>query len=136
MFARLFYIAAGFAVGYMLDSLRQQNQGSETEVSDIPVIDLTDVANVTESVNGSAKVVQSTSAEPASAPEADVHDSPAFLKQINGIGPTYAKRIFAAGINSLQLLASKTPAELMEISKVRSQEKAQDWIDQAKNLAA
>lgn len=131
MFARLFYIAAGFAVGYMLDSLRQQNQDSETEVTDIPV---TDVLDVTENIE--TEVVESESSESSSAPEAVVFDSPAFLKQVNGIGPTYAKRIFEAGINSYQLLAAKTPAELMAISKVRSQEKAKDWIDQAKKLAA
>ncbi len=135
MFARLFYIAVGFVVGYMLEGLRQQNQASENEVVDISVTDLP-VETVTP--KPASVVVESVpeSAVEVQAPKGTVYDSPAFLKQINGIGPTYAKRIFEAGINSLELLASKTPAELIGISKVRSQDKAKDWISQAKKLAS
>lgn len=133
MFARLFYIAVGFVVGYMLEGLRQQNQASENEVEDISV---TDVPVETAKPKPETMVVESVpeNTVEVKAPEGQVYDSPAFLKQINGIGPTYAKRIFEAGVNSLELLASKTPAELMEISKVRSQDKAKDWISQAKKL--
>ena len=113
MFSRIFYFALGFAVGYFIDSIRQDS-GSD-EVRPRP-INHTDPAE--ESV-----VVESHREE----------ETPDFLQQINGIGPAYAQRLFDGGIRSYWSLANATAEELTSLAKARSQAQAEDWIEQAKN---
>ena len=62
--------------------------------------------------------------------------SPDFLKQVQGIGPTYAKRLFEGGIRSMRSLADMDPAELAELAQMKNSDKAADWIQQAKGLAS
>jgi predicted flap endonuclease-1-like 5' DNA nuclease len=62
------------------------------------------------------------------------HDN---LEEIDGIGPTYAKRLNEAGIFSLAQLAQLTPVEIEAIIKPASWQKidAESWIAQAKRLS-
>jgi predicted flap endonuclease-1-like 5' DNA nuclease len=53
------------------------------------------------------------------------------LQEIEGIGPTYARRLQDAGIYSFADLARQTPLRLMEITAVRSESTAKSWIDAA-----
>lgn len=57
------------------------------------------------------------------------------LKQINGIGPVYEKRLNAEGINRFADLAQQTPERLREIVGLQSWHAAdpQEWIDQAQS---
>lgn len=53
------------------------------------------------------------------------------LQEIEGIGPTYARRLQSGGIHTFADLARQTPARVMEISAVRSEETAEAWIREA-----
>lgn len=55
------------------------------------------------------------------------------LQEIEGIGPTYGRRLQDAGIYSFADLARQTPSRLMEITAVRSEPMAKSWIDAAQN---
>lgn len=58
------------------------------------------------------------------------------LTQINGIGPTFARRLQEAGINSFRKLAELTPEYLKEVTKAADwQADPAAWIAQAKALA-
>lgn len=56
---------------------------------------------------------------------------------INGIGPTYRKRLAEAGITSYLHVAEQTPERLREICLIKEWQKADpaDWIEQAKQMA-
>ena len=61
--------------------------------------------------------------------------------QIQGIGPAKAERLYAAGITRYAQIAKKTPDELAAlfsdmIGVTEARLKQQDWIGQAKALAA
>lgn len=53
------------------------------------------------------------------------------LQEIEGVGPTYARRLQDGGIHTFANLARQTPASVMEISAVRSKETAESWIKEA-----
>lgn len=58
------------------------------------------------------------------------------LTVINGIGPTFAKRLKAAGITSYQALADASPEHVKEVAKLADwQANPADWIAEAKELA-
>lgn len=66
----------------------------------------------------------------------DIASQPDDLTIINGIGPTFAKRLQAAGIDSLQKLAAAEPAQVKEAAKLADwQADPADWIAEAKTLA-
>jgi predicted flap endonuclease-1-like 5' DNA nuclease len=58
------------------------------------------------------------------------------LEVIDGIGPTYAKRLNEAGILSFAQLAELTPEQIREIIKPAAWQKidAESWISQAERL--
>jgi len=58
------------------------------------------------------------------------------LQQIEGIGPTYKRRLEEAGISSFAGLAAMSPEEVMEITAVRSPDVAGGWIEAAKERLA
>jgi polyhydroxyalkanoate synthase len=59
-------------------------------------------------------------AEPAGSPD---------VETVNGIGPTYAERLRAAGIGTVAALAEYDAADLAEIAET-SESRAADWLDQ------
>jgi len=62
-------------------------------------------------------------------PESDTADSPG-VDTINGIGPTYAGRLEAAGIETVADLAAADPAEVADAAQT-SDSRAEDWIARA-----
>jgi polyhydroxyalkanoate synthase len=79
-----------------------------------------------------------TGAEPDGEPDAgaDVEAAVAEavadgdLESVNGIGPTYAERLRAAGIDGLATLAAADPEAVAEAAEVPVS-RAEDWIGQA-----
>ncbi len=59
------------------------------------------------------------------------------LEQIEGIGPVYEQRLFAAGIETYGQLAAATPEQLAHILDVMNWQRLNlvDWIEQAKQFA-
>lgn len=55
------------------------------------------------------------------------------LETIDGIGPTYAKRLADAGIGDVAALGRASPDRVAESAGV-SAARARDWIDQASKL--
>ncbi len=55
------------------------------------------------------------------------------LRQIDGIGPTYAERLREAGIESAIELAGLDPSRVAEITQ-SSRGRAENWIEQARSL--
>ena len=53
------------------------------------------------------------------------------LQEIEGIGPTYARRLQEGGIDTFAELARQTPARVVEISGARSEGIAASWINEA-----
>jgi predicted flap endonuclease-1-like 5' DNA nuclease len=77
--------------------------------------------------NGAAVVIQPEKTVPA----AD------DLTEIDGIGPTFAKRLEAAGIYSFASLAQQTPEHVREVAKVADwQGDPADWIAAARKRLA
>lgn len=61
---------------------------------------------------------------------------PDDLKVIDGIGPTFARRLNDAGIQTYAQLAALSPVELRTITKAAAwQGDPEAWIRQAKGLA-
>lgn len=58
------------------------------------------------------------------------------LTTINGIGPTFARRLNESGITTYKALAAATPERIREITHVAVwQSNPADWIKEAKELA-
>lgn len=57
------------------------------------------------------------------------------LTQIDGIGPTFASRLYAAEVNTFAQLAALTPEQIREITHVTVQGDPADWIAEAQTLA-
>ncbi len=73
-----------------------------------------------------------TEAEPADPPEPEEPGSDEPVDSIDGIGPTYAERLEAAGIGTVGDLAvadTETVAEAAEAAESR----VTDWVEQAQN---
>lgn len=62
--------------------------------------------------------------------------TPDDLKTINGIGPTFAKRLNEAGITTFAELAALSPDRLQEIVSAQNWQRIDPsaWIEQAKSL--
>ncbi len=59
------------------------------------------------------------------------------LQLINGIGPTYERRLKEAGIRTFADVAGQTPDKLRSVSGLKSWQSAspEEWIDEARSLA-
>jgi len=62
---------------------------------------------------------------------------PDNLEVINGIGPTYARRLREAGIKTFADLTNQPPERLREITGLKTWQAADpaDWISEARQLA-
>ncbi|WP_284006532.1 poly(3-hydroxyalkanoate) polymerase subunit PhaC [Haloarcula pelagica] len=65
----------------------------------------------------------------AAATEEGGVEAAADVETVSGIGPTYADRLHAAGIETVADLAEYDAAELAEIAET-TESRAQDWLDQ------
>ncbi len=100
------------------------------------------VSMVFEQLNGvnikvpTAKVSVEVDEVEEKAPAKPAAVKPDDLTVINGIGPTFAKRLKAAGITSYQALAEAAPDHVKEVAKLADwQANPEDWIAAAKELA-
>jgi polyhydroxyalkanoate synthase len=77
---------------------------------------------------------QSATAAGSSATEAegDEEAESADVEDIDGIGPTYADRLTAAGIETIADLAASDPETVADAAET-SESRAEDWLDQARN---
>jgi predicted flap endonuclease-1-like 5' DNA nuclease len=57
------------------------------------------------------------------------------LTQIDGIGPTFASRLYAAEVTTFAQLAALSPEQIREITHVTVQADPADWIAEAQRLA-
>ena len=57
------------------------------------------------------------------------------LTQIDGIGPTFASRLYAAEVYTFGQLAALSPEQIREITLVTVQGDPADWIAEAETLA-
>ena len=90
-----------------------------------------------------AKVAKLAAAKPAAekstAPKANETALGADLKKLSGVGPALEKKLFAAGVTSLEQVAAWTEADVSKIDEELSFKGRIDregWIAQAKDLTA
>ena len=71
-----------------------------------------------------------TETKPSDGPTAEADD----LTRVTGVGPTFAKRLVAAGINSFSDLANADSTELAETTGI-AHSRVSDWVTRAAELA-
>lgn len=133
----VFYFGLGL-VGFVYDTVKDLASRGEERVSH-------DVAEATEGIDiviGEAQetgeqVVATAAAKvetvAKTARETAVQDD---LTQINGIGPTFARRLTEAGITSFQALAQTPVDRIKEVTNVKEwQADPGDWVVQAQAMA-
>lgn len=126
-------IAVKKSVAYILEKREQAGDETATDLTvEEVVVSQSDGADAPESERAQqvADEVDPAAQGGAAASEAD------DLTKINGIGPTYAKRLIDAGITTFAGLSSKSPEELRLITKATGKSAdAESWIVQASSLA-
>jgi polyhydroxyalkanoate synthase len=55
------------------------------------------------------------------------------LRDVDGIGPTYADRLRAVGVDDLPSLLASDPAEVADVTRA-SRSRVEGWFEQAKRL--
>lgn len=77
------------------------------------------------------------SARHISVPPINPAREPDELERINGIGPTYARRLHDAGVTTFEALAAQSPERLQAITKARggSGNGPGEWITEALKLS-
>ncbi|WP_254272723.1 poly(3-hydroxyalkanoate) polymerase subunit PhaC [Haloarcula marina] len=78
-----------------------------------------------EAVENVADAVDETDADAPEESDAEAAD----VETVNGIGPTYADRLHAAGVETVADLAEYDAAELADLAET-TESRAQDWLDQ------
>jgi predicted flap endonuclease-1-like 5' DNA nuclease len=75
--------------------------------------------------------------EPASVQASSPESSEDDLQLINGIGPTYERRLKEAGILTFADLAAQTPEKLRELTGLQEWQSAapEQWLSEAKDLS-
>ena len=129
MLKNIFYFGLGLA-SLLYENFDELAQAGETRYNELlsadqPVEEIVEVAGVV-SVEPDAEAVDDTSDNPE-------NDD---LTAINGIGPTFAKRLQEAGITTYQALAALTVEKIIEITHVAEwQADPNEWIAEAKTMA-
>jgi len=126
----LLIIFLWFLLGWLVDiMLGPMFRGTPEGVDVITVDDPPAKANGA-SAKADGKTTKTTKKAPAKAAESN------DLTRIQGIGPTYERRLKDAGITTFAQLAATSPEKLVEITKLQRWQAANpvDWIKQAKEL--
>jgi predicted flap endonuclease-1-like 5' DNA nuclease len=134
MLKKLFYIGLGFSIFAVKKSVNfLKEKGEQIEEQIIPMMD----ADAGVDKSGTAEQPQTQGAAEGSVQrkKGSAQKKGDDLTEINGIGPTYAKRLRDAGISTYAALSKCSPEELRSITKATG--KAADpesWIIQATHL--
>ncbi|MEM7799825.1 MAG: helix-hairpin-helix domain-containing protein [Chloroflexota bacterium] len=147
MLAPLTVISAGFLIGFFAYPYLAKEEEEEIETgsgetgtpsADAEAQTVPSAMRAAEpEVKESVVEPESVESEPAPSTEfSSSEESIDALKSINGIGPTYAKRLFEGGIRSIAAVAASTPDALATLTKVGPSRKPgpADWIAEAKTL--
>jgi len=129
---KIWYLVGIGAVALAIDGLRRWVKRQQLEAESTPAVHQAPDAYI-------PLVKATTPAEPPTAPATGAGRAAATtastarddLTAIKGIGPTYAKRLAAAGITTFSGLAAASPDRLREVAKTTAMVDPQDWIDQA-----
>jgi predicted flap endonuclease-1-like 5' DNA nuclease len=130
MLKRLFYVGLGISIIVVKKSLSyltaKQHEYEETTLA----------VDVGDEPKGDDILAQAVAAVGEATPADQPSQATDDLTQIKGIGPTYAKRLQAAGIDTYAALASTAPDQLRSISQATGQAaNTEFWIEQAEELA-
>lgn len=131
MLKRLFYVGLGISIIVVKKSLSYISAKQHEHQEATAATGETSAPAKAEDIMAQATAAVEEAA-PASTPPRAADD----LTQIKGIGPTYAKRLKAAGILTFRALASTPPDQLRSISQATGQAaNTEHWIEQAAELA-
>jgi predicted flap endonuclease-1-like 5' DNA nuclease len=108
------------------ESTSMPDETSETTIEDADTADV-DTADADTADEDTA---ESDNQEPSS--EAAPADSPS-IEEIKGIGPTYAERLGAAGIETVADIAAADPADVAEAAET-GENRAGDWVERAQDF--
>lgn len=134
MLKKLFYIGLGFSIFAVRKSVNfLKEKGEQTEEQIIAVMEAD--AGVGKSEKAEQPHTQRVAKGGVQQKKRTAKKVGDDLTKINGIGPTYAKRLHDAGITTFAGLSKCSPDELRSVTKATG--KAADtesWIIQASNL--
>jgi predicted flap endonuclease-1-like 5' DNA nuclease len=135
MSPRVWYLVGIGAAAFAVDRARRllnRRRDSGTlpdEVATVAPLPAESEAVVPIMAGESAAIVQK------SAEESPDGASPDDFTQIRGIGPTYARRLAGAGINTYDELASTSPQMLRDVTHALASADVEEWIAQARTLS-
>ena len=135
MLKKIFFIGLGFSIIVVKKSVNfLMEKGQQTEEQIIAVMDVEPGEDKTETVQepGAPKVTEEIERRTKGTAAKKVGDD---LTQINGVGPTYAKRLKDAGITTFAAISECSPEELRSVTKATGKTAdTESWIAQAADL--
>jgi polyhydroxyalkanoate synthase len=107
---------------------QDESEQAESEVAEIQQQAAEQVAAAQEDAEETVEADEAVTAEDE--PESDLpEETVETVDTVDGIGPTFADRLEAAGIETTADLAEYDAAELADIAET-TESRAQDWLDQ------
>jgi predicted flap endonuclease-1-like 5' DNA nuclease len=132
----------GMAIGWVLLRYRHKDENGvrreQSSGSHEDEIEITETLLAEDEQEPTAEESDTPNKEASTAPETIKTSSQTDrLEAIKGIGPVFAKRLRAAGINSYRALSNTPPETLREIVSAQPWQavEAEDWITQARELS-
>jgi predicted flap endonuclease-1-like 5' DNA nuclease len=134
MLKKIFYIGLGFSIFAIKKSVSfLKEKGEQTEEQIIAVMDAD--ASVVKSEPAEQPQTQGVAEGSLQRKKRTVKKAGDDLTEINGIGPTYAKRLRDAGITTFEALSKCSPEELRAVTKATGKAaNPEAWIIQATHL--
>lgn len=118
----------------MIKKRRQSNEvhnkvDKATVIPMVPAKPVKETPIVKQPDNKPDPPIQAEVPQSAAAPQPTKADD---LTEINGIGPTFAKRLAEAGITTFAAIAASTPEYLREVTHATAVANPEEWIAQAR----
>jgi polyhydroxyalkanoate synthase len=113
------------------DWYKERNRQAQSEADDSGAAETVDDEGVEIDVESPAEAAEEAvdDVDEAAATEDSDAETPEDVETVAGIGPTYADRLHAAGVETVTDLADYDAAELAEIAET-TESRAADWLDQ------